>query len=79
MVTGNPPCSGGGAGDLELELRPRVYLGSYMPFAGVTYYAILDEQDILGDDARIGPVGWRLLRTPQTGKRLLPDRVLLPV
>ncbi|MFQ5934618.1 MAG: hypothetical protein ACE5KI_08260 [Dehalococcoidia bacterium] len=79
MHTGDTSSSDGGFGGLEGESWPGVYLGSYMPFAGVTYYAILYEQDILGGNTRIGPVGWRLPRMPQTGKRLLPDRVLLPV
>ena len=79
MATGNASSSDGGFGDLERESWPRVYLGSYMPFAGVTYYLILDERDILGGNTRIGPVGWRLPQVPQTGKQLAPDRVLLPV
>ncbi len=40
-----------------------VFLGDYMPFVGVRYYAIFDEQDIAQGRARIGPVGWRLSRT----------------
>ena len=33
--------------------------GSYMPFAGVRYYAILDEHDVAEGRNRIGAVGWR--------------------
>ena len=41
-------------------IRPfrRTYLGSYMPFAGVRYYGIFTDRDIVEGRAKIGPVGW---------------------
>ena len=37
---------------------PKILFGSYMPFAGVKYYTILDEHDIARHRHKIGPVGW---------------------
>ena len=37
----------------------RVYIGSYMPFAGVRYYALFDDADVVLGRTHIGPVGWR--------------------
>lgn len=37
----------------------RTFLGDYMPFAGVRYYAIFDERSLAKRGAKIGPVGWR--------------------
>ncbi len=48
---------------LEGETAPVVFLGDYMPFVGVRYYAIFDEQDIAEGRTKIGLVGWRLGRT----------------
>ncbi|MDA0769465.1 MAG: hypothetical protein BZY79_04865 [SAR202 cluster bacterium Casp-Chloro-G4] len=36
----------------------RIYLGSYMPFAGVKYYGIFTDRDIIEGRTDIGPVGW---------------------
>ncbi len=44
----------------EAAVRPRRFLGSYMAFAGVRYYAILDDQYLLEGRHKIGGVGWRL-------------------
>jgi hypothetical protein len=43
------------------EPESGTYLGSYMPFVGVRYYLILDEEDLARGRNRIGPVGWRPL------------------
>lgn len=40
------------------KLEPKVFFGSYMPFAGVKYYTILNERDVARRRHRIGPVGW---------------------
>jgi hypothetical protein len=48
--------------------EPKVFLGSYMPFAGVRYFRILDERDVSRRQPRIGPVGWcRRRRSPMEG------------
>ena len=44
---------------LEHATGYKTYLGNYMPFAGVTYYGIFNEQDIVEGRTRVGPVGWR--------------------
>ena len=53
----------------------RTYLGNYMPFAGVRYYGIFTDRDIVEGRARIGPVGWRseaLHPDDEPAKALLP-------
>lgn len=45
---------------VERKLPPRTYLSYYMPFVGIRYYAIFNEDDIAEGRHRIGPVGWRL-------------------
>ena len=40
-----------------------VFLGSYIPFTGVKYYSLFDEQAIREGKNRTGTVGWRLSRT----------------
>jgi hypothetical protein len=41
------------------KAEPKVYLGSYMPFAGVKYYGLFDEEDVAEGRTHIGAVGWR--------------------
>jgi len=48
------------------------YIGYYMPFAGVKYYEIFDNADIMKDKINIGPVGWRLSKAPDDAERLMP-------
>lgn len=49
------------------------YIGHYMPFAGVKYYAIFDKKDIIKGKIEIGPVGWRLSKAPDNdAERLMP-------
>lgn len=47
------------------ERRPKAYLGFYMPFFGVRYYAMFDETDVARGNTKIGPVGWTLHETPE--------------
>ena len=42
------------------EVASKVVLGSYMPFAGVRYYALMDHERIADGRKKIGTVGWRL-------------------
>jgi hypothetical protein len=42
------------------EPAPPVFLGQYMPFAGVRYYAILGQRQLAGGGNKIGSVGWRV-------------------
>lgn len=42
----------------------KIFLGYYMPFAGVKYYRIFDERDVAEGRHRIGAVGWRLAPPP---------------
>ena len=60
--------------DNTFEKTPtrKVYVGYYMPFAGVKYYAIFDDTDIMKDKIKIGPVGWRLSKAPDDAERLMP-------
>ena len=61
--------------DNTLEKAPtrETYLGYYMPFAGVKYYAIFDKKDIMKGKIEIGPVGWRLSKAPvEDAERLMP-------
>ena len=44
----------------QVAVRSRHFLGSYSPFAGVTYYALLDDLDVLEGRNKIGGVGWRI-------------------
>ncbi len=50
-----------------------VLMGNYMPFAGVKYYTLLDEQDISGGKNTIGAIGWRLHRTTVETVAKAPD------
>ena len=56
--------------DAERKFGTRTYLSYYMPFVGVRYYAIFDNDNVTEGERRIGPVGWRLdepeikMRTP---------------
>lgn len=52
----------------------RTYLGSYMPFAGIRYYAVFTDLDIARGRAKIGPVGWRVATPAPDGE---PAKVLL--
>ena len=42
------------------EVATKLVLGSYMAFAGVRYYALLDDEHIAEGRNKIGTVGWRL-------------------
>ena len=44
---------------ISRERRSKSYLGDYMPFAGVKFYALLKDIDIARGGNKIGPVGWR--------------------
>ena len=61
MVTA-PPVRESSTLDERDDGMPKVYLGSYMPFPGIRYYVILDEDDKAAGSARIGPIGWRLVQ-----------------
>lgn len=50
----------------EASAVKRVYLGSYMPFAGVKYYGMFDTADVVLGKTRIGPVGWHTETDPPT-------------
>ena len=41
------------------DAEPVVLMGSFMPFAGVRYYKILTNVDVVLGRAQIGSVGWR--------------------
>ena len=63
MVIESPLNKDSSALDETYEVGPKFFLGSYMPFAGVKCYAILDEEEIHKGRNRIGDVGWRAART----------------
>lgn len=44
----------------QAAVRLKHFLGSYMAFAGVRYYAVLDDQDVSEGRHKIGGVGWSL-------------------
>ncbi len=51
----------------DRKITARTFLGDYIPFAGVRYYAMFGEGDLAEGRARIGPVGWRRpSKTPET-------------
>lgn len=52
----------------------RTYLGSYMPFAGVKYYATFTDEDIVEGRTGIGPIGWHAAKPAPDDE---PARVLL--
>lgn len=68
MPTGNsgPRCGPGRRG--KKRPVPKVFFGSYMPFAGVRYYTLLDESDIAKRRHRIGAVGWNRDRPTSEGR-----------
>ena len=37
----------------------KTFIGYYIPFAGVRYYAFFNEHEVAEGRAKIGPVGWR--------------------
>jgi CRP-like cAMP-binding protein len=55
------------ATDEESRLATKVFLGSYMPFMGVSFYTLLDERDVAEHRNRLGPTGWRLHRAQICG------------
>ena len=58
MPTGKPGRRRGPRRRGETKPAPKVFFGSYMPFAGVRYYTLLDEHDVAKRRNRIGAVGW---------------------
>ncbi len=43
----------------DQKTSERMFLGDYMPFAGVRYYVIFGERNLAKGKTKIGPVGWR--------------------
>lgn len=50
----------------------KLYLGYYMPFAGVRYYALFTEEEVRRGAHRVGPVGWRRAGSHGRGEELAP-------
>ena len=50
-----------------------VLFGSYMPFIGVKYYSLFDEQAVCECKNKTGAIGWRIGKTSvKTVPRMLP-------